>query len=199
VVFGGDLVLGKRPVMSHVIQAEQMDSWLHDMTTAAGSAQGLAIQSEMTLGAGRNGRLRLVWSREGRKGRNKEEGEATIEVVNVDFGTNEGQGIGTGQAEAAEEEQGSQGGSAQASPVSNTTDRGFTSEFSQDDQGEDGGKRVAPTARFAGIGKLGEEGDERGRVDGGGGRREDEVGQKRARLHEQSFPALWLRFHHLPL
>ena len=137
--------------------------------------------------------------RKGWKGWNKEESEAAIEVVTVNFGTQEGERIGTGQARAAQLEEGRQPGSAQMSPMSNAADGGFTSEFGQDDQGQDGSEGVAAATALARVGKGLEQGEERSRLNGVGARGKHEGGQKRGRVHEQSFPARWLRLRHLPL
>ena len=198
-VFGGHLGLGKRALMGHIIQAEQMHGWLHDMPRAAGAPQALAIKSEMTLRSGQRGSLSRGCSgkgRERRQGRNKEVGEPAVEVVNVDFGTDKGERIGAWEARVTEVEEGRQPGSAQASPVRNATDGGLTGEFGEDDEGEDSGERLATAAALAGILETLEEGKERGRVDREQSRREDERGQQRGRLHGQSFPARWLWFGH---
>jgi hypothetical protein len=179
-----------------------MHGGLYDMTVAAGPPQALAIKREMTLRSGRRGSLRRGSSgkgRERRQGRNKEEGEAAVEVVKVEFGTDKGEGIGTRQARVAELEKGSQPVSAQASPVRNATDGGLTGEFGKDDEGEDGSERIATSAALAGVVEALEEGKERGGVDREQSRREDESGQQRGRLHVQSFPARWLWFSHPPL
>ncbi len=66
--------------------------------------------------------------------------------------------------------------------------------LAREDEGEDGGERIATAAALAGIVEALEEGEERGGVDGEQSRGEDERGQKGGRLHWQSFPARWLWF-----
>ena len=97
-VFGTNLGLGERALMGHVIQAEQMHGWLHDMTGAAGAAQGLSIPCQMALSAFRLRVVRQRCLRQWRQHWDEELGEEAVELSAIDFGTDQGEGIGTGQA-----------------------------------------------------------------------------------------------------
>jgi len=77
-------------------------------------------------------RLRVVRQRCLRQWRqhwDEELGEEAVELSAIGFGTDQGEGSGTGQAGVRDLEEGSQPSSAQARPMRNATDGGFTSEL----------------------------------------------------------------------
>jgi hypothetical protein len=133
----------------------------------------------MTLGASAEWWLRhrcrcLSHRREGRHGRKEDLREELVEGITIDFGTDQGEGIGTGETGVRHLEERGQPRSAQASPVRTATDGGLASELGQDDEGEDSGERVAAAAALARIREGGKEEKERSGVDGERSGREDE-------------------------
>ena len=86
--------------MGHIVQAEEMHCRLDDMPAAARAAQGLAIKGKVALRAGRGRHVRQGGVRQCGQGWDKELGKAAGELSAIDGGTDQGEGIGAGQAGA---------------------------------------------------------------------------------------------------